>query len=72
MVYGSNQWISYDKEETFEVKKRYMFSRCLRGLMIWSLVLDTQDHQAMTALFGESAMENALIKGSGLDAHEAG
>jgi hypothetical protein len=72
MVYGSNQWISYDDEQSFEAKKKYMFSRCLRGLMVWSLDLDTQDHQGMTALFGEEAMEKALISGSGLDADEAG
>jgi hypothetical protein len=40
--------------------------------MVWSLDLDTQDHQVMTALFGEEAMEKALISGFGLDADEAG
>ncbi|KAJ5101602.1 hypothetical protein NUU61_003824 [Penicillium alfredii] len=69
MVYGSNQWISFDDSESFEAKK-YLFSRCLKGLMIWSMDLDTQDHQAMTGLFGEEAMEGAL-RHTGLDAQEA-
>jgi chitinase len=64
------QWISFDDEESFEAKKKYLFSRCLRGLMVWSLDLDTQDHQAMTGLFGEKAIEGALTK-SGLDSEEA-
>lgn len=67
MVYGSNQWISFDDAESFQQKKKYLFSRCLRGLMIWSLDLDTQDFGAMTELFGEDAMADAIIDGSGLD-----
>ncbi|RLL93598.1 hypothetical protein CFD26_101115 [Aspergillus turcosus] len=70
MVYGSNQWISYDDEQSFTAKKKYLTSRCLKGLMIWSLDLDTQDHQAMTGLFGEEAMEGAL-RNTGLDPEEA-
>ncbi|KAF7176523.1 hypothetical protein CNMCM7691_002841 [Aspergillus felis] len=71
MVYGSNQWISFDDEESFTAKKKYLTSRCLKGLMVWSIDLDTQDHQAMTGLFGEKAMEGALVD-TGLDPEEAG
>ncbi|RHZ63588.1 uncharacterized protein CDV56_105060 [Aspergillus thermomutatus] len=70
MVYGSNQWISFDDEQSFTAKKKYLTSRCLKGLMIWSIDLDTQDHQAMTGLFGEAAMEGAL-RDTGLDPEEA-
>jgi chitinase len=64
------QWISYDDEQSFAAKKKYLTSRCLKGLMIWSIDLDTQDHQAMTGLFGEEAMEGAL-RDTGLDPDEA-
>lgn len=67
IVYGSNQWISFDDVKSFEQRKKYPFSRCLRGLMIWSLDLDTQDFQAMTELFCEEVMADAITDGSGLD-----
>lgn len=57
MVYGSNQWISYDDAESFEKKKKFMFSRCLKGLMIWELGLDTANNDALIGLFGEDAVE---------------
>lgn len=57
MVYGSNQWISYDDEESFECKKKYVFSRCLKGLMIWELGLDTANNDARLGLFGEEAVK---------------
>ncbi|OAF98482.1 uncharacterized protein CC84DRAFT_1075110, partial [Paraphaeosphaeria sporulosa] len=57
MVYGSNQWISYDDAESFERKKKYMFSRCLKGLMIWELGLDTANNDALVGLFGEEAVK---------------
>lgn len=35
MVYGANQWISWDDAVSFKAKVQYMNSRCLAGLMIW-------------------------------------
>ncbi|KAJ2980520.1 hypothetical protein NUW58_g6925 [Xylaria curta] len=60
MVYGANQWISWDDEESFKAKKKFMFSRCLKGLMIWELGLDSADYQAMIGLFGEEAVSKGL------------
>ncbi|KAI0197886.1 hypothetical protein F4808DRAFT_473454 [Astrocystis sublimbata] len=61
MVYGANQWISWDDAESFEDKKKFMFSRCLRGLMIWELGLDSADNQALIGLFGEEAVSKGLL-----------
>ncbi|KAL8852650.1 MAG: hypothetical protein Q9221_002410 [Calogaya cf. arnoldii] len=36
-VYNGNQWISYDDEQSFFEKKKYLTSRCLSGLMIWAI-----------------------------------
>lgn len=69
MVYSSNQWISYDDEESFTAKKKFQSSRCLKGLMIWSLDLDTSDYEAMTGLMGQDAMQDALTD-TGLDPGE--
>ncbi|EUC40752.1 glycoside hydrolase family 18 protein [Bipolaris oryzae ATCC 44560] len=76
MVYGPDQWIQYDDddddEESFEARKRCIFSKCLTKLKLWWLDLDIQDHPTMTALFREEVMEKMPIKRSGLDAGEAG
>ncbi|KAI0439807.1 hypothetical protein F4803DRAFT_568057 [Xylaria telfairii] len=64
MVYGGNQWISWDDAESFDEKKKYMSSRCLKGLMIWELGLDTADYQALIGLFGEEAVTNGLADAS--------
>lgn len=71
MVYSSNQWISFDDAQSFTDKKKYLTSRCLKGLMIWSLDLDTTDYEAMRALLGDNAMDNALTDTS-LDPAEKG
>jgi chitinase len=60
MVYGSNQWISFDDAQSFQDKLAYQSSRCLKGLMIWSLDLDSPQFQAMNDLFGEKAMADAV------------
>lgn len=60
MIYGSNQWISFDDAESFKAKLAYQSSRCLKGLMLWSLDLDSPQFQAMNDLFGERAMANAV------------
>lgn len=64
MVYGSNQWISFDDAESFGAKVKYMTSRCLKGLMIWSIDWDTSQLAGSTALFGDEAMSRAIIEDS--------
>ncbi|KAM3447483.1 hypothetical protein MY3296_008663 [Beauveria thailandica] len=59
MIYGSNQWISFDDAESFKDKKKYQSSRCLKGLMIWSVDLDNANFDAMAGLFGDENMSKA-------------
>ncbi|OAA77046.1 Chitinase II [Akanthomyces lecanii RCEF 1005] len=59
MIYGSNQWISFDDAESFKDKKKYQSSRCLKGLMIWSVDLDNSNFDAMSGLFGDENMSKA-------------
>ncbi|KAL5040855.1 hypothetical protein BDW71DRAFT_212703 [Aspergillus fruticulosus] len=66
MTYLSDQWISYDDEQSFTDKKEFLTSQCLSGLMIWAIDQDTQDYDALHALFGDAAMDDALTRGGKL------
>lgn len=37
ITWDSNQWVSFDDEETFAKKKDFANSRCLGGLMVWAM-----------------------------------
>ncbi|KAL8692321.1 MAG: hypothetical protein Q9218_002638, partial [Villophora microphyllina] len=64
-VYNGNQWISYDDQESFTDKKRYLTSRCLGGLMIWAIDQDTQNHDALEGLLGD--FSDSQLEGGNLD-----
>lgn len=61
LVYSLSQWISYDDNQTFADKTRFIHRRCLRGLAVWSLDLDTPDWQGLTAIMGETAMVHGFV-----------
>lgn len=60
MIYGSNEWISFDDAQSFKKKLEYQSFRCLKGLMIWAFDLDTPDFKAIQGLFGEKAIADAI------------
>lgn len=62
MVSSLSQWISYEDAESFSRKLGLLMSRCLKGFAVWSLDLDTQDNQALTAVLGEHAMVRAFVE----------
>ena len=64
-VYDGNQWISYDDEQSFTDKKKYLTSRCLGGLMIWAIDQDTQNHDALEGLLGD--FSSSQLEGGSLD-----
>jgi chitinase len=39
-TYGGNNWVGYDDEDTYAMKELYADSRCLGGIMIWSIDFD--------------------------------
>ncbi|CAN9317488.1 unnamed protein product [Alternaria alternata] len=45
-----NQWISYDDEETLQMKSEYAQTLCLGGLMVWAISHDTKDRKYNKAL----------------------
>ncbi|KAJ6032574.1 hypothetical protein N7540_003306 [Penicillium herquei] len=40
VTWDKNQWVSYDDEETLEMKRKYANGKCLGGRMVWALDLD--------------------------------
>jgi hypothetical protein len=53
-------------EQSFSDKKKFMTSQCLSGLMVWAVDQDTQNYDALHALLGDAAMEDALPHGGEL------
>ena len=50
VVFGGNQWVSYDDAETFKLKIDYANSKCLGGTMIWAASTDDPQGTAADAL----------------------
>ncbi|RDH30342.1 hypothetical protein BDQ94DRAFT_161391 [Aspergillus welwitschiae] len=65
MVWG-DQWVSFDTNVTFQQKVDYANTKCLGGLMIWSVDQDTYDWQALSGLLGKSVTSNNLLSGGTL------
>lgn len=68
-MYDGNQWISYDDEQSFSDKERFLSGRCLSGLMIWAIDQDTQNHDALAGLLGD--FSSSQLEGGGLDDNTA-
>lgn len=45
-----DQWVAYEDEETLKLKSEFAQSRCLGGLMVWSISHDTADAKYSKAL----------------------
>lgn len=69
-VYDGNQWVSYDDQQSFFDKKKFLSGRCLSGLMIWAIDQDTQNHDALEGLLGD--FSSSQLEGGGLDDKTAG
>ncbi|KAI1128608.1 family 18 glycosyl hydrolase [Nemania abortiva] len=37
VTWDSNQWVSYDDDDTFDQKRHFANSRCLGGTMVWAM-----------------------------------
>ncbi|KAI0467970.1 glycosyl hydrolases family 18-domain-containing protein [Xylaria cf. heliscus] len=51
ITWDTNQWISYDDQDTFQQKKDFASNRCLGGLMIWAM---DQMNQAQSNGLGQA------------------
>ncbi|KAF5980123.1 glycoside hydrolase family 18 protein [Fusarium bulbicola] len=67
MVYGQNNWISYDDERTFKEKIDFANKRGLNGLMMWAIDLDDSRRSALNAITGrKNFLEGNAAFGIGL------
>ena len=59
-----DQWVSYDDEETLQLKSEFAQSCCLGGLMVWAISHDTEDAKYNRAL-GKVANRDIALPGRG-------
>ncbi|KAI7081911.1 hypothetical protein KC356_g8770 [Hortaea werneckii] len=60
LTWDFNQWVSYDDEETFRMKREYANSLCLGGIMVWALDLDKPIEQtSVNSLLGSEMSLNS-------------
>lgn len=57
VVWDSNQWVSYDDEETFKMKIDYANGLGLGGLMVWAISTDATKWTAKRALTGHTGFK---------------
>ncbi|TPX10951.1 uncharacterized protein E0L32_008157 [Thyridium curvatum] len=50
LTWGGNNWVTYDDEETLQMKADFARSECLGGVMVWAISHDTQDAKYSLAL----------------------
>ena len=50
VVFGGNQWVSYDDADTLKTKVDYANRHCLGGTMVWAVDLDDAEGSAAAAL----------------------
>jgi chitinase len=54
MVYGGDNWVSYDDRATFQQKVDFANKRGLGGLLIWSIDMDDDQFSALKAVTGKT------------------
>lgn len=58
VTWDTNQWVSYDNNNTLKTKMDYANSKCLGGVMIWAASTDDGSGSAIQALTGASGRAN--------------
>ncbi|KAH6871517.1 hypothetical protein B0T10DRAFT_466678 [Thelonectria olida] len=53
MVWGGDNWISYDTKETFQAKIDYANDLGLHGIFVWAIDQDTDQFTALQAVTGQ-------------------
>ncbi|KAG9251358.1 putative class V chitinase [Emericellopsis atlantica] len=50
LTYGDGYWVTYDDEDTLQLKADFARSQCLGGVMVWAISHDTDDAKYSIAL----------------------
>lgn len=69
-VYEGTQWVSYDDEQSFFDKKKFISGRCLGGWMIWAIDQDDGQFDALTGVVGKD-LSIMQMEGGGLSGDTA-
>ncbi|KAF9480694.1 hypothetical protein BDN70DRAFT_992496 [Pholiota conissans] len=63
VVWDSNQWVSYDDQDSFALKMNYANDHCIGGTMIWSVDQDDTSYTAMKDLYpGITALAGGTVE----------
>ncbi|RYP21255.1 hypothetical protein DL767_009307 [Monosporascus sp. MG133] len=72
LTWGGNNWLTYDDEETLQMKADFARSECLGGVMVWAISHDTKDAKYSLALsrvaprlftaLADETIENGIVK----------
>jgi len=63
VITWGKQWVSYDDEETLQMKVDRAGERCLGGVMVWAISHDTQDakyNEALADIIGRDTVKGSL------------
>jgi len=63
ITFNTNQWVSYDDQDTFQQKIKFANDLGLGGLLIWSIDQDTDDLEALRAVIYPKTL-NAYSRGA--------
>ncbi|KKK25249.1 hypothetical protein ARAM_003184 [Aspergillus rambellii] len=58
VTWDTNQWVSYDNNNTLKLKMDFANSKCLGGVMVWASSTDDASGTAIQALAGASGRTN--------------
>ncbi|KAF7296695.1 Chitin-binding type-1 domain-containing protein [Mycena chlorophos] len=53
LLYNGNDWVSYDDQQTLQMKLQYANSICVSGTVVWSLDQDDMEFTALQGLWGD-------------------
>ena len=65
IVWNTNQWVSYDDEDTFKMKIDYANGKCLGGTMVWAVSTDDSNFTSSGSLQRHNGLSAKSLWGGG-------
>ncbi|KAI0905820.1 glycosyl hydrolases family 18-domain-containing protein [Ustulina deusta] len=67
VTWGSDQWVSYDDQDTFQAKIKFANGQGLGGLLVWSLDQDTAQLDALAGVIYPKTLGSLGAEAEGVD-----
>ncbi|KAK0100840.1 hypothetical protein ONS95_007287 [Cadophora gregata] len=67
ITWASNQWVSYDDDDTFAQKKDFANKRCLGGMMVWAIDQKEQSSSGNNLAAGVTSSQQDSAKQASAD-----